>query len=81
MSSLWVTVATIMESGMVAETKPITMVRMVLTIPIPIPTNIKAITVREKKGKGTKSTNTMTIVMAITLGIIITMVIEDYGLT
>ena len=43
MSTLWVTVATIMESGMVAETKPITMVRMVLTIPIPIPTNIMTI--------------------------------------
>ena len=80
MSSLWVTVATIMESGMVAETKPITMVRMVLTIPIPIPTNIKAITAKEKKGNCTKSTNIMTIVMEITLEIIITMVIEDYGL-
>jgi hypothetical protein len=71
-----------METEMVAETLTIriTMTGMVLTTPIPIPTNIKAITVKEKKEKGTKSTNIITIVMEITLEIIITMVIEDYGL-
>jgi hypothetical protein len=82
MSSLWVTVAIIIETGMVAETLTIriTIVGMVLTTPIPIPTNIKVITVKRKKGKVTESTNIMTIVMEITLEIIITMVIEDYGL-
>jgi len=57
MSSLWVTVAIIIETGMVAETLTIriTIVGMVLTTPIPIPTNIKAITVREKRERAQKA--------------------------